>query len=120
VLQQPKTTAVSVVMNLTTQTLALAYGVAARERGTPPRALYTEYMSLLKETGAFPGRPWGEAVNSWTKHTERWSAPELHTALEALLDTDAALKETRLSSPEQLLATLVLRLCGAGSSRRAA
>jgi len=120
VLQQPKTTAVSIVMNLTTQTLALAYGVAARDRGTPPRALYNEYMSLLKETGAFPGRPWGEAVNAWTKHTERWSAPELDVALEALLDTDAALKETRLSSPEQLLATLVLRLCGAGPSRRAA
>ncbi|HEX6599070.1 MAG TPA: DNA polymerase III subunit delta [Gemmatimonadaceae bacterium] len=120
VLQQPKTTAVSIVMNLTTQTLALAYGVAARDRGTPPRALFNEYMALLKETGAFPGRPWGEAVNAWTKHTERWSAAELDAALAALLATDAALKETRLSSPEQLLATLVLRLCGAGSSRRAA
>lgn len=120
VLQQPKTTAVSIVMNLTTQTLALAYGVAARDRGTPPRALFNEYMALLKETGAFPGRPWGEAVNAWTKHTDRWSAAELDVALEALLATDAALKETRLSTPEQLLATLVLRLCGAGSSRRAA
>jgi DNA polymerase-3 subunit delta len=120
VLQQPKTTAVSIVMNLTTQTLALAYGVAARDRGTPPRTLFNEYMALLKETGAFPGRPWGEAVNAWTKHTDRWSAAELDAALEALLATDAALKETRLSSPEQLLATLVLRLCGAGSSRRAA
>lgn len=120
VLQQPKTTAVSIVMNLTTQTLALAYGVAARDRGTPPRTLFNEYMALLKETGAFPGRPWGEAVNAWTKHTDRWSAAELDVALEALLATDAALKETRLSTPEQLLATLVLRLCGAGSSRRAA
>jgi len=120
VLQQPKTTAVSIVMNLTTQTLALAYGVAARERGTPARALYNEYMTLLRESGAFPGRPWGEAVNAWTKHTERWGASDLDAALEALLQTDAALKETRLSSPEQLLTTLVLRLCGAGSSRRAA
>ncbi len=120
VLQQPKTTAVSIVMNLTTQTLALAYGVAARDRGTPPRALFNEYMSLLRETGAFPGRPWGEAVNAWTKHTDRWSAAELDAALEALLITDAALKETRLSSPEQLLATLVLRLCSSDPSRRAA
>lgn len=120
VLQQPKTTAVSIVMNLTTQTLALAYGVAARERGTASRALFNEYMALLRETGAFPGRPWGEAVNAWTKHTDRWSAAELDAALLALLETDAALKETRLSSPEQLLTTLVLRLCGAGSSRRAA
>lgn len=120
VLQQPKTTAVSIVMNLTTQTLAMAYGAAAREHGTPARALYNEYMSLLRESGAFPGRPWGEAVNAWTKHTERWNAAELDAALEALLQTDAALKETRLSSPEQLLTTLVLRLCGADPSRRAA
>jgi len=120
VLQQPKTTAVSIVMNLTTQTLALAYGVASRDRGTPTRALFNEYMTLLRESGAFPGRPWGEAVASWAKHTERWSAAELDAALEALLQTDTALKETRLSSPEQLLTTLVLRLCSADTSRRAA
>jgi len=120
VLQQPKTTAVSIVMNLTTQTLALAYGVASRDRGTPARALFNEYMTLLRDSGAFPGRPWGEAVAAWAKHTERWNAAELDAALEALLQTDAALKETRLSSPEQLLTTLVLRLCSADSSRRAA
>ena len=120
VLQQPKTTAVSIVMNLTTQTLALAYGVAARDRGTPARALFNEYMTLLRDSGAFPGRPWGEAVAAWAKHTDRWNAAELDAALEALLQTDAALKETRLSSPEQLLTTLVLRLCSADDSRRAA
>jgi DNA polymerase-3 subunit delta len=120
VLQQPKTSAVSIVMNLTTQTLALAYGVAARTTGTPPRALFTEYMSLLKESGAFPGRPWGEAVNAWTRYTDRWDAGALDAALVALLAADTALKETRLSSDEQLLTSLVLTLCGAGSSRRAA
>lgn len=120
VLQQPKTSAVSIVMNLTTQTLAIAYGAAARAHGTPARALFNEYMALLKESGAFPGRPWGEAVNAWTRNTDRWTASELDVALTALLDADAALKETRLSSDEQLLTTLVLTLCGTGSSRRAA
>jgi DNA polymerase-3 subunit delta len=120
VLQQPKTSAVSIVMNLTTQTLALAYGAAARAHGTPTRALFNEYMALLKESGAFPGRPWGDAVGAWTRNTERWSAAELDAALAALLTADAALKETRLSSDEQLLTSLVLALCGTGSSRRAA
>jgi DNA polymerase-3 subunit delta len=120
VLQQPKTSAVSIVMNLTTQTLALAYGVAARDSGTSPRAMFNEYMGLLKETGAFPGRPWGEAVNAWARHTERWTAPMLDVALHDLLTADAALKETRLSSDEQLLTSLILALCGAGASRRAA
>ena len=120
VLQQPKTTAVSIVMNLTTQTLALAYGEAARARGIPPRALFNEFMSLLKETGAFPGRPWGEAVNAWTTYADRWSARSLDVSLVALLSADEALKETRLSSDEQLLTSLVLALCGAGPSQRAA
>lgn len=120
VLQQPKTSAVSIVMNLTTQTLVLSYGVAALARGTPTRALFNEYMALLKESGAFPGRPWGEAVTAWTRNTERWTTAELDAALTALLAADAALKETKLSSDEQMLTTLVLTLCGAASSRRAA
>jgi DNA polymerase-3 subunit delta len=120
VLQQPKTSAVSIVMNLTTQTLAMAYGAAARANGLPPRALFNEYMTLLKESGAFPGRPWGDAVAAWARNTDRWTVSELDAALSALLSADAALKETRLSSDEQLLISLVLTLCGAGSTRRAA
>ena len=120
VLQQPKTSAVSIVMFLTTQMLAMAYGAAARANGIPSRALFNEYMTLLKESGAFPGRPWGEAVTAWARNTDRWSVSDLDAALSALLTTDAALKETRLSSDEQLLTSLVLTLCGAGSSRRAA
>lgn len=120
VLQQPKTSAVSIVMNLTTQMLAMAYGAAARANGTPSRALFNEYMALLKETGAFPGRPWGEAVTAWARNTDRWTVSELNDALSALLTADAALKETRLSSDEQLLTSLVLTLCGVGTTRRAA
>lgn len=120
VLQQPKISAVTIVMNLTTQMLAMGYGVASRETGTPPRALFNEYMSLLKESGAFPGRPWGEAVNAWTRNTDRWTIADVDAALAALLEADAALKETKLSSDEQLLTSLVLALCGTGSSRRAA
>jgi DNA polymerase-3 subunit delta len=120
VLQQPKMNAVLVGMHLATQTLALAYGQAARARGVPARALFNEYMTLLKETGAFPGRPWSEAVNAWTKHAEHWTASELDAALGVLLVADEAFKETKISSDEQLLTSLVLALCGAGRSRRAA
>ena len=120
VLQQPKMSAVWIVMHITTQTLAMAYGAAARANGTPARALFNEYMALLKESGAFPGRPWGEAVTAWARNTDRWTVSELDSALTALLSADAALKETRLSSDEQLLTSLVLTLCGTGSSRRAA
>ena len=120
VLLQPKMSAVLIGMHLATQTLGLAYGEAARARGVPARSLYNEFMTLLKETGVFPGRPWGEAVNAWTKYSERWSAGELDAALAALLAADEALKDTKISSDEQLLTSLVLALCGTGSSRRAA
>jgi DNA polymerase-3 subunit delta len=120
VLQQPKVNAVVLTMHLTTQTMALAYGEAARARGVQPRSLYNEFMSLLKETGAFPGRPWGEAVNAWTKYSDRWSRDALDSALAILLTTDEALKDTRVSSDEQVFTSLVLALCGEGTSRRAA
>jgi DNA polymerase III subunit delta len=119
VLQLPKTTAVSIVMGLTTQTLGMAYGEAALASGVSSRNLFSELMTLLKETGAYPGRPWGEAVTAWARHTSRWTAAELDAALSALLAADAGMKETRLSSHEQLLTTLVLALCG-GAVRRAA
>ena len=120
VLQQPKMNAVLLGMHLTTQTLALAYAAAARGRGVPSRALYNELMTLLKETGAFPGRPWGEAVNAWAKYSERWSAADLDSALTSLLLADEAFKETKISSDEQLLTSLVLALCGTKASRHAA
>ena len=119
ILQLPKTTAVSVVMALTVQTLALGYAEATLAAGTSPRGLFSELMALLKDTGAFPYRSWNEAVNAWTKHAARWTAAEIDAALHALHAADAALKETRLSSPEQLLTTLVLTLCDR-TTRRAA
>lgn len=119
VLQLPKTNVVSIIMALTTQTLALAYAGAAMASGVSSRALFPELMAMLKNTGAYPMRPWGEAVTSWTKHATRWNAAELDSALSVLLHADAAIKDTRLSSPEQLLTTIVLALCG-GADRRAA
>jgi DNA polymerase III subunit delta len=118
VLTQPKVTAVTVVMALTTQTLALAWARSARDRGFPAVGIERELFNLLKEGNAYPGRPWGEAVSAWSRALSRWTMAELEVALDALLAADFALKEARLSSDEQMLASLVLTLCGA--PRRAA
>lgn len=115
ILQQPKTTAVSVVMALAVQTLAMAWGRAGRARGAGARE--GEYFALLKETGAFPMRSWGDAARCWSRNAARWSSSELDAALELLLAADRALKESRLSSEEQMLATLVLQLGGLGAAR---
>lgn len=109
ILQQPKTSAVTIVMALTVQMLALSWG---RARGLPPGRLAKEYFSLLKEAGGlYTGRAWGEAVSAWTKSAGGWTDSELDAALTALARADEALKESRLSSDEQLLATLILTMC---------
>jgi DNA polymerase III subunit delta len=113
VLAQPKVTGVSVVMALATQTLAIAYGVPTRARGTPAGRLSSEFFSLLKDTGAFPGRPWGEAVNAWVRGTDHWTAPALDHALTVLLNADRALKDTRVSTDEQLISGVILTICAA-------
>ena len=113
VLAQPKTTGVSVVMALSTQMLAISWGRAKLDEGLPRARLSQEYFNLLKATGAFTGRPWGSATAVWTRAAERWSLESLDHALDALLETDIALKESRVSSEEQLLASLLLSICAA-------
>jgi DNA polymerase-3 subunit delta len=124
VLVQPKTSAVTIVMALTTQTLALAWGRASRDRGVAAQRMRDQFYALLKEAGsAYTGRSWGDAVSTWTQVLDAWSVADLDAALATLLAADAALKETRLSSDEQLLESLILALCASGHerpSRRAA
>jgi DNA polymerase-3 subunit delta len=127
VLDLPKSSAVTVVMALATQRLAIAWGQARRARGVSAAALGAfggsdSFMTLLKEQGStYVGRPWGEAVRAWTGAVDRWSPDALDRALVLLLEADVALKETKLSSEEQLLATLVLSLCALPDvARRAA
>lgn len=112
VMAQPKTTGVSVVIALTAQTFALAWGSAARTAGMNAGALSREYFNVLKEGGAFVGRPWGEVIQQWVKAIPHWDARRCDRALDLLLTTDQALKDTRASSEEQVVETLVLALCG--------
>ncbi|MCU0626498.1 MAG: DNA polymerase III subunit delta [Gemmatimonadaceae bacterium] len=120
VLALPKVTAVQVVMNLTTQTAALGWGAAQRAQGKRLDQIAKEWFGLLKQTGAYPGRSWGDAGTAWTRALPHWTVADADAGLRALLQCDERLKNTRTSSDEQLVATLVLQLCGAGDARRAA
>ena len=120
VLGQPKTTAVSIVMILATQMLAISWGRARLDEGLSRARLTQEYFDLLRETGAYTGRPWGSASAVWARAAERWSRDALDHALDCLVEADIALKESRVSSEEQLLATVVLSLCAADDKNAAA
>lgn len=118
VLAQPKTTGVSVVMALSTQMLALGWGSARLDAGLPQGRLESEYFGLLKSTGAFPGRSWTTAARAWAAAARSWSMEACDSALRALLAADVALKESRVSSEDQILATAVLAVCAAGIRHR--
>jgi DNA polymerase-3 subunit delta len=120
ILSQPKTTAVSVVMALSTQMIAIAWGRARLDAGASRSRLAQEYFDLLKETGAFTGRPWGSATAVWARAAERWSRQGIEYALDVMLEADVALKESKVSSEEQILATVVLSLCAAEETSAAA
>ena len=120
VLSQPKVTGVQVVIMLSTQAFAIAFGRSRRDAGIPTNRLPAEFFSFLKETGGYPGRPWGEAASAWTKVVDRWSARSCDRALELLLEADIALKETTVSSADEIVMSLVLALCALGSRGRKA
>ncbi len=119
VLALPKTTGVGLAMALATQTAALGWGAAQRAKGVPLNRLAKEYFDLLKRTGAFPGRPWGEATAAWTKHVPKWTVAEAEAGLRAILRADERLKDTRASNDQQVLQSLVLDLCTSLEQRRA-
>ncbi len=113
ILSQPKSTAVSVVMALSTQMIAIAWGRAKLDDGASRGQLTQQYFDLLKETGAFTGRSWGSAAQVWARAADRWSSDAADYALEVLLEADVALKESKVSSEEQILASVVLSMCAA-------
>jgi DNA polymerase III subunit delta len=112
ILSQPKTSGVQLVMALTVQTLAMAWGKARRNEGLSQSRLQGEYFDFLKQAGSvFTGRSWSSAAATWAGSVDGWSVKSLDRALEALLEADTALKETTVSSEEQIVATLVLSMC---------
>lgn len=112
ILGQPKVSAVQMVMALTVQTLALAWGKARLVEGLSQSRLQGEYFGLLKQSGGLlTGRTWGSAAAAWAGNMERWNGASLERALNTLLEADRALKETRVSSEEQIVSTLVLSMC---------
>jgi hypothetical protein len=121
VMLQPKTNGVTTVMALAAQTMVIGWAQAARERGTPASRLSSELFDLLKTSGSvFTGRSWGEFVSTCARSSDQWTARNVDDALDALLDADTRLKDTRVATDEQILANLVLMMCGVATRRRAA
>lgn len=120
ILAQPKTTGVQVVMFLATQTVAMGWARAARSGGMPAQRLEQEFFNLMKAGGGFPGRPWGEAAKCWARNLPKWNGGDLTRAVRLIGAADLALKDTRVSTDEAVLTSLVLALCAPSGSAEAA
>jgi DNA polymerase-3 subunit delta len=112
VLAQPKTTGVQIVMALATQVLAIGYLLARVDEGLSVSRLEGEGFALLKGGGGYTGGPWGPATKRWAQAVAKgwWSLDDVDRALDALLDADLSLKDSRVSGESQVLATLMLTL----------
>lgn len=111
-LEQPRNSAVVLVMALGPQMLALQWGRAQRDAGVPAGRLNKDYWDLLKTARGNVWRQWKEAITAWVAAVDLWTAGEIDVALQALANADQMLKGTRLSSEEQVMQTLILTLCG--------
>lgn len=121
VLAQPKTSGVQVAMALGAQTLGICWAHARHGEGVPAGRLQSELFDLLKKSGSvYTARSWGSAVATWAAAASVWSSGELSRAMDALLRADAALKETRLSSDEQVISNLIFEMCASEPARNAA
>lgn len=121
IMEQPKSSATTVIMALTAQTLVIGWVRAARDNGAHPARLRGDLFAILKESGSvYTGRGWNEFIDTCLRESDRWTPRAIDDALEALLRAESSAKESRLSSDEQVIATLILSLCGAPTRRRAA
>lgn len=113
VLSQPKNSAVTIIMALSTQFLALAWARERLDGGLGKSALSQELFNFLKQGGSvYTGRAWGDAVRSWVNSVERWTAEQLEQVIAMLMAADSALKESRISGEQQVVHDLVLGVCG--------
>jgi DNA polymerase-3 subunit delta len=118
VLRQPKMTGVSVVMALAVQMLGIGFCRARRDAGANIAALERGVFPHARRHffAAYPAP--GAAAAAWARASADWSLADVDVALEALFAADAALKESRVASDEQIVSTAVLAAC-AGADRTA-
>jgi DNA polymerase-3 subunit delta len=111
IMAQPKATAVYLIILLTTQMMAIAYARALLDEGGSAAGLERELFSFLSAGKGATAAPWGESVKVFARAAKKWNAAELDAAMEALLQADMRAKNSRRSSDEELVTSLVLQLC---------
>lgn len=118
-LEQPKSSGVFIVMVLGMQILGTGFARSRLAKRVPPQRLGGEIMTMIKESGSYPGRSWTEAAHAWSSAAPKWPVEDLYAASAALHAADRALKETGRTSEEGILQTAILAMCQTKGKRAA-
>ena len=87
------------------------------DKGTRGPALERALMARLSATRPFGVGNWKAATGNWSRWAEKRSGPWLRAALRVALETDEALKNTRITNEEGLILGLTLRIGGSAPRR---
>ena len=118
-LEQPKASGVFVVMVLSMQVLGIGFARSRLSRHVPPARLKGELMAMIKDSGAYPGRSWNDAVATWIRVAPDWTSDDVFAAAATLHAADRALKDTGWTSEEGILQTVILTMCRSKAQRAA-
>jgi len=119
VLEQPKSSAVFIVMVLGMQILGTGFARSRLSRNVPAFKIESDLTAMIRESGSYPGRAWTDASRVWIRTAPLWTDTELFAAAAALHAADRALKDTGRTSNEGILQTVILGMCPS-KPRRAA
>lgn len=113
VLDQPKSSGVFITMVLSMQVLGTGFVRARLDQRASPGSLHREVTNLIKESGGFPGRSWGEAASTWIRTAPKWPTADILAAAGALHAADRALKDTGRTTEEGILQATIMAMCHA-------
>ena len=112
VLEQAGMSGVKMVTALGTALVGLRLARALYDKGSRGGALERLLFDRLRQIRPFGLGDWKVAIRNWTRWADTWPAARLSGALRATLETDMALKGTRVTDEAGVVADLALRLIG--------
>jgi len=116
VLEQSGMSGVKMITALGTSLVGLKLARAHYDRGTRGGALERILMERFRQVRPFGLGDWKQVARNWGRWAEAWSGARLSAALRATLETDMALKGTRISDEAGVVTDLVLRLAAVGQT----